>query len=142
MSPFLPEGTPDPRAPDVPDLLRCLGKRLTVDALVLFGSRARGDAFVDSDWDLAVVSSDFEGLDPLERGLAVMDCRPPAAELVHLTPAELLEPDLSYLRAAILEEGVALHDRGAFRRAKRRYDERKATGEIRFDGESVRFEPK
>lgn len=142
MSPDHPEVAPDPRAPDIPELLRCLGMRLTVDALVLFGSRARGDAFVDSDWDLAVVSSDFEGRDPLERGLAVMDCRPPAAELVHLTPAELLEPDLSYLRAAILEEGVALLDRGAFRRAKRRYDERKATGEIRFDGESVRFRPK
>lgn len=113
--------------------------RLAVEALVLYGSRARGDAFVDSDWDVAVVSSDFAGLDPLERGLAIVDCRPSTAELVHLTPGELLEPDGSYLRAALLEEGVPLHDEGTLRRARRRYEERKSAGEIRFDGGSVRF---
>lgn len=134
----LPGGS-DPRAPDLAALLRCMAERIEVEALVLYGSRARGDAFVDSDWDLAVVSSDFEGLDPLERGLAVLECRPPAAELVHLTPEELLEPDGSYLRAALLEEGVPLHDEGAFRRARRRYEERKTAGEIRFDGRSVHF---
>lgn len=138
MPPELPDAT-DPRAPDLEALVGCLSDRIDVESLVLFGSRARGDAFVDSDWDLAVVSADFEGLNPLERGLAVVDCRPPSAELVHLTPDELHEPDFSYLRAAILEEGVPLHDRGAFRRARIRYEERKEAGEIRFDGESVHF---
>lgn len=123
--------------PDLDRLLQCLRERIRLDALVLFGSRARGEAFEDSDWDLAVVSADFEGLNPLERGLEVLECRPARAELVHLTPGELLDPGLSYLRCALLEEGIALHDGGAFRRGRRRWEERKAAGEVRFDGSGV-----
>lgn len=125
--------------PDLDRLLRCLRERIEVDALVLFGSRARGEAFEDSDWDVAVVSTDFQGLNPLERGLKVLDCRPVRAELIHLTPAELLEPGLSYLRCSVLEEGVPLHDGGAFRRARRRWEERKSAGEVRLDGAGVRI---
>jgi len=34
-----------------------LGERLI--SIVLFGSRARGDAHVDSDWDLLVIARDL-----------------------------------------------------------------------------------
>lgn len=50
-------------------LARRLSDRIAVDALVLFGSRARGDALDESDWDLAIVSGEFENLNPIQRGL-------------------------------------------------------------------------
>jgi len=123
----------------VSDAQRCLASRVRLEALVLFGSRARGDALDMSDWDLAVVSSEFEGLNPLERGLRVVDCVMPGVEFVHLTPTELLQPRLSYLRCAILEEGVALVDEGAFSTARAQYESLKAEGRIRFRGALVEF---
>lgn len=117
----------------------CLSSRLRLDALVLFGSRARGDALEDSDWDIAVVSTDFAGLNPLQRGVRVLECMRPGVEFVCLTPDELLHPDLSYLRCAVLEEGKALVDRGAFAAAQSGYQARKAEGTIRFRGALVEF---
>jgi predicted nucleotidyltransferase len=111
-----------------------------LDALVLFGSRARDDAAETSDWDLAVISHDFDGLNPLERALLLIDCLAPGIEFVHLTPTELENPVLSYLRCAILEEGVPLVDRGAFESARARYENEKAAGRIRFEGALVKFE--
>lgn len=122
-------------------LVPCLSSRVELEALVLFGSRVADDAFDESDWDFAVISSDFRDLDPLARGLLTLDCRIAMVDLVHLTPDELLEPDHSYLRCAILEEGRPLIDMGAFARARERYEQRKAAGEIRFRGDFVEFEP-
>lgn len=129
----------DEPVPDFVRLLRCLQDRIEVEALVLFGSRARGDAFARSDWDLVVLSGDFEGRDPIERAEPALQCPPPGVELIHLTPGELREPDMSYLRCAILEEGRPLHDRGAFAEARRRYQARKAAGEIVFEDGGVHF---
>ncbi|MFQ6045194.1 MAG: nucleotidyltransferase domain-containing protein [Gemmatimonadales bacterium] len=119
----------------------CLGARVTLDALVLFGSRARGEELDTSDWDLAVVSRDFAGLNPLQRGLRIVDCRLPGIEPIPLTPDELLRPEVNYLRCAVLEEGVPLIDSGAFARAKARYEQEKAAGRIRFRGAYVEFAP-
>ena len=137
----LPEGSVagDEPVPDFVRLLRCLQERIQVDALVLFGSRARGDSFTRSDWDLVVVSPDFHGRNPIERAEPVLHCPPPGVELIHLTPEELLAPDMSYLRCAILEEGRPLHDRGAFVRARDRYQARKDAGEIVFEDGGVYF---
>ena len=44
-----------------------LGK-LSLSRLILFGSRARGDFKEDSDFDLIIVSDDFEGVKSYERG--------------------------------------------------------------------------
>lgn len=120
-------------------LLPCLRECIALDALILFGSRAQDDAFDQSDWDFAVVSADFRGLDPLARGLVTVDCRLPMIDLVHLTPEELLHPEGSYLRCAILEDGRAILDEGAFRQAQERFEERKAAGEIVFRDEFVAF---
>lgn len=124
---------------DLRAVVDCLRDVVELEAAVLFGSRARDDAFSFSDWDLAVVSSDFGGMNPLERGLRTVDCRRGAVELVHLTPGELEAPDYSYLRCAILEEGGAIVDSGVFAAARRRYEERKERGEIEFRGDGVRF---
>lgn len=110
-----------------------------LDAAVLFGSRARGDALDTSDWDVALLSTEFEGLNPVERGLKVIDCVAPGVDLVCLTPNELLHPRLSYLRCAVLEEGTAMLDGGAFARARAAYEAEKAAGRIRFRGSVVEF---
>jgi predicted nucleotidyltransferase len=41
------------------ELERLYGPRL--ERIILFGSRARGDARPDSDWDVAVVLRDYDG---------------------------------------------------------------------------------
>ena len=47
---------------------RALRRRgLHIEKLILFGSHARGQAHDESDIDIAVVSSDFEGKDIFER---------------------------------------------------------------------------
>ena len=109
----------------VEEVVRQLTSRITVGAVVLFGSRARGDALDESDWDLAVVSSDFENLNPIERGTLVLDCIQPHVELVYFTVRELLLPTLSYLRCAVLEEGVPIVDNGAYREARAHYEAEK-----------------
>ncbi len=38
-----------------------LKKRMNVNRLILFGSRARGDHFVTSDFDFVLVSGEFSG---------------------------------------------------------------------------------
>ena len=43
-------------------------QRLRVEALILFGSRAEGQADEWSDYDFIVVSRDFEGIPFIERG--------------------------------------------------------------------------
>lgn len=51
----------------------------------------------------------------------------------------LRRPELSYLRCAVLEEGVALLDRGAYAAARASYEALKAQGRIRFGGALVEF---
>lgn len=41
---------------------KALKKRMSVNRLILFGSRARGDNFVTSDFDFVLVSDDFSGV--------------------------------------------------------------------------------
>jgi len=41
---------------------KAVSKSLNVQKLILFGSRARGDFREDSDFDLIVVSDDFDGV--------------------------------------------------------------------------------
>lgn len=124
----------------VEGVARRLTGRIAVEAVVLFGSRARGDALDESDWDLAVVSPNFENLNPIERGMSVIDCIVPHVEFVYFTGSELLDPAPSYLRCAVLEEGVAIVDTGVFQQAQERYEAEKRAGRIRFNGDIVEFE--
>lgn len=50
----------------IADFVRRLAQGIKVEAIVLYGSYARGTAYEDSDFDVAVISPDFEGL-PLNR---------------------------------------------------------------------------
>jgi predicted nucleotidyltransferase len=46
---------------------------LHVDRLILFGSYAHGTSHMDSDVDIAVISSDFDKMDLYERACALTD---------------------------------------------------------------------
>lgn len=39
-----------------------LSNGLDVEKIILFGSRARGDHLIDSDYDFIIVSEDFDGI--------------------------------------------------------------------------------
>jgi uncharacterized protein len=56
----------------------------------LFGSRARGEASIQSDYDFCVVSRGFEGMKPWDRSEAVVALwdLPAPIEVVAYTPAE------------------------------------------------------
>jgi len=46
-----------------------LMKKVDVNKMILFGSRARGDFREDSDFDLIIVSDDFEGKKSFRRAI-------------------------------------------------------------------------
>ncbi len=99
--------------PQLRRYLQALQRRLPVECLAVFGSRARGDHWADSDIDILVVSPAFQGLPRLHRiGLLLEDWREsPALEPLGYTPEELLKADHPILLEA-LSDGRALFDRG------------------------------
>ena len=46
-----------------------ISKYLPIHKLILFGSRAKGKTHKDSDFDLIIVSEDFEGKKSFKRGI-------------------------------------------------------------------------
>ena len=57
----------------IDEFVHLLEKGLHVEAVILFGSHARGTAHEDSDIDLAVISPDFEGLSMSRRQIMIAD---------------------------------------------------------------------
>lgn len=84
-----------------------------VDAIYLYGSRAKQTARADSDWDIAVIFSDFE-TDPLQRAL-----RPQQLEALLERELKLynrisvvdLETAPMHLQYSILMSAVKWYDR-------------------------------
>ena len=100
--------------------------------MVLFGSRARGDYLYESDWDIAVVSSEFDpDLPPFKRGekMNLPRERGTCFEIVYLTPEEI-EAMNHCLVLDLLEEGEILYDDGTFRAARDLFQERRNMGKI------------
>lgn len=88
-----------------------LKQRYRPQLVLLFGSRARGDALDDSDVDLLVVSESFRDVPFLERATAVLrDVDFPfAVDVLCYTPEEFerKRQELGVVSAAV-EEGVTL----------------------------------
>lgn len=81
------------------------------DAIVyLFGSRARGHAWPDSDYDFCVISGGFEGLKPWERAEQLTALWDPekAIEVVTYTPSEWDRVKDWTFPSTIRTEGVRL----------------------------------
>ena len=55
------------------EYVKRLETRYSIDKVILFGSRARGDEFAESDVDLVIVSDSFEGIHFLDRISAVLE---------------------------------------------------------------------
>jgi predicted nucleotidyltransferase len=55
------------------EFVELLKKGIRIEAVVLFGSYARGTAYEDSDIDLAVISPDFEGMPMYRRQIMIAD---------------------------------------------------------------------
>ncbi|MDW8234594.1 MAG: nucleotidyltransferase domain-containing protein [Roseiflexaceae bacterium] len=97
--------------PVVDALHQALGSSLV--ALALFGSRARGDALPDSDWDLLLIAEHLPA-SPLARQECLIACLPAEwrgrAAIIARTPSEFTAhlPSL-YLDIAI--DGIVLYDR-------------------------------
>jgi predicted nucleotidyltransferase len=100
--------------PVIAALQKELGNRLV--AIVLFGSRARGDYRPDSDWDLLVVAQKLPEK-PFQRHLYLKGVLPDdwrgKVALLAKTPAEL-ESHVPALYLDIALDGVILYDRGAY----------------------------
>lgn len=88
-----------------------LSKRITIARVYLFGSRARGVFHIDSDYDFAVISSDFSRLSFMERQQLV---RPlirkvigdEALDVACYTPEEFERGKIGFLPGIIEEEGI------------------------------------
>lgn len=51
----------------IDEFLTKLGQAFKIEKVILFGSRAKGDALKKSDYDLIIVSSDFQGIPFIKR---------------------------------------------------------------------------
>ena len=91
------------------DLERLYGHRL--DRLVLFGSRARGEARADSDYDIAVFLKDYDGAMTEVDRLADLswDLQVATGAVISMLPLPAHRArEKSLLLQAIREDGVAL----------------------------------
>jgi predicted nucleotidyltransferase len=84
-----------------------------LDAVVLFGSRARGDAGADSDWDVLVIADGLPD-NPFHRRMLLKQRLPSewrgALALVIYAPDEFSR-HVSSLLLSIAEDGAILYDR-------------------------------
>lgn len=82
-----------------------------VERLILFGSRARGNHLLESDYDLLIVSNDFQGIPFPQRMARISELwdGPNEAEFLCYTPAEFAQKrqELGIVGTA-LEEGIDL----------------------------------
>lgn len=105
----------------------------SVEFVVLFGSRARGDAMVDSDYDLVVGLRHEDRRRFVQRIGVYQDTETGRCDVFPYTPSELdlMERDHNELLLEALADGAALFDRGAWRRLRGRFQERLDTGLLR-----------
>ena len=108
-------------------LVKALSNRFGshLKAVVLFGSRARGDASPDSDHDIFMVVDDLP-VDPLSRTRLVRGCLQPllvelpgAMNLHAKTPAEF-QADLTPLYLDVCVDGICLSGAGYFEPLRKR----------------------
>jgi len=93
-----------------------LSERIRVERIILFGSRARGEASETSAIDLLVVSPDF-GRDPLADYALLYGGIPPLdvdvdVDAIPRTPEQVARAELDSFLATVLEGGVVVYSGG------------------------------
>lgn len=88
-----------------------ISKTLPVDKFILFGSRAKGEHTLYSDFDIIIVSKKFKGLNKLERPFDLYlqwDLKKPV-EFLCYTPEEFkrLKNEITIIREAV-KEGIEI----------------------------------
>lgn len=108
-----------------------LESRLPVDSVVVFGSRARNDHWVDSDVDLVVVSPGFEGMGRRDRIGLLQEEWPGgvACEPLGFTPVEIQEANTPLLWE-ILRDGRPVKSGPAWIVAHRTFESLLETGAL------------
>lgn len=98
---------------EIKEFIINLQKSFIINKVILFGSRATGEAKEDSDFDLIIVSDDFEGVNVFKRAARMYDywVIPRSVDFICLTTKEFnaLKRKISIVSAA-LEEGIILTD--------------------------------
>jgi len=99
----------------VRDYLPRLRRRYHPELVLLFGSRARGEALDESDLDLLIVSERFRGISFLDRATAVLTALeiPFSVEVLCYTPEEFRarRRGLSIVAQAVAEGEVLFQAR-------------------------------
>lgn len=93
------------------DFVGMLSEHARVERVILFGSRARGEATEASDIDLLVVSPDF-GQDPLADFTLLYGCIPPLdvdVDAIPRTPEQVAAAEPDSFLATVLEDGVVVY---------------------------------
>ncbi|MHA1369876.1 MAG: nucleotidyltransferase domain-containing protein [Promethearchaeota archaeon] len=94
------------------DFIRAVRAHFSLEQVILFGSRARGDHFTTSDYDILLVSNDFEGMLFSERVASVLDhwhWYPVEVDVICLTPGEFNKKkgQIGIIREAV-REGIEI----------------------------------
>ncbi len=96
-------------------------KKVKVEQIILFGSRARGTAKKTSDIDLLIISKDFEKIKSFKRAqsLYLLWNQPYDIDLICLTPQELnkKQHEIGLVQDA-LKEGISFQSTLDIRRIK------------------------
>jgi len=103
-------------------MIRGISQRIRLDAVILFGSRARGDATLQSDYDIVVIGDFHEQF--LDRLEWVLDYTPHVpTDVFCYTPAEFEKMFSTYRLTAIdaVGEGIVLFGGAFIRPFKARY---------------------
>nr|MDO8118954.1 nucleotidyltransferase domain-containing protein [Candidatus Sigynarchaeota archaeon] len=105
-------------------MIEGISKRITLHAVVLFGSRAKGKAHKYSDYDLLVIGEFKESL--RNRWDWVVQLTPDVStDIFCLTPAEFaaLFDDFNITAIDAIGDGIILHGTGFIAPYKERYNE-------------------
>lgn len=96
---------------NVKDFIRNVRKKFKIEKAIFFGSRSRGDHFLNSDYDIILVSKDFEGIFFTKRTAMMYDYwgSPLNLEAFCYTPAEFEKKkrQIGIIKSAV-ESGIEI----------------------------------
>ena len=99
------------------EIVKYVREAASPSKIVLFGSRARGDAHEDSDYDLLVVKDEIESYseETHEIGVALMTLPIFADVLLRTSEEDKRKQQLQIgLQRSVMEEGIVLYERGVY----------------------------